>query len=248
MLPFQLPILLCCFASAIGLSVFAPAQSKGREYFEQRGEVVWEVPTDRKVIALTFDDGPHPAYTPQVLALLKQYKAKATFFVIGGRVKMNPGLVRQTLAEGHEIGNHTYTHPYFNRNRQPDFMRSELERTHDAIVQATGVAPKLFRPPGGYYNETIVDVAKRSGYLVVMWSWDQDTKDWRSPGVERIVRKVLDHDHNGDIVLFHDFNDGRMQTVEALRRILPELQQRGYTFVTVSELLSLRNTVPVKKH
>ncbi|WP_135557613.1 polysaccharide deacetylase family protein [Paenibacillus cymbidii] len=247
MLLLKLPLLMAAVLS-LGLATsFSPSASKGREYYEQRGEVVWEVPTDRKVIALTFDDGPHPVHTDHILKLLKQYDAKATFFVVGNRAAKYPELVRRAAMEGHEIGNHTYTHPYFNRNRHTETMRRELSDTHDAIFRATGQPPHLFRPPGGYYNEAVVHMAKQSGYLVILWSWDQDTNDWRSPGTGRIVRKVLDHDHNGDIVLFHDFVEGRTQTVDALRVILPELKQRGYQFVTVSELLSMRKSVPVKK-
>ncbi|EFU41598.1 polysaccharide deacetylase family sporulation protein PdaB [Paenibacillus vortex V453] len=214
-----------------------PSASKGRDYYEERGEIVWEVPTPSKVIALTFDDGPDAHTTVEILDLLKQYGAKATFFVVGNRVEKHPDIVARELHEGHEIGNHSYTHPPFH-NINASKLTSELNRTQEAIFKATGSKTVLFRPPGGSYNESIVRTSKDIGMLTVLWSWHQDTLDWRKPGVNRIVKKVLDNAHNGDIVLMHDFVPTSTQTVEALSVILPELQKRGFTFVTVSELLS----------
>ncbi|MCI1772830.1 polysaccharide deacetylase family protein [Paenibacillus lautus] len=214
-----------------------PSASKGRDYYEERGEIVWEVPTQNKVIALTFDDGPDERNTVQILDLLKQYDAKATFFVVGSRVEKHPDIVARELQEGHEIGNHSYTHPPFH-NINVSKLSNELNQTQDAIYQATGLKTVLFRPPGGSYNEAIVRTSKDLGMLTVLWSWHQDTLDWRKPGVSRIVQKVLDNAHNGDIVLMHDFVPSSTQTVEALKVILPELQKRGYSFVTVSELIS----------
>ncbi|WP_421617435.1 polysaccharide deacetylase family protein [Brevibacillus sp. TJ4] len=212
------------------------AKEKDRKYYETRGEIVWEVPTDRKVIALTFDDGPDPAYTVQIAELLRQYNARATFFVVGSRVKKYPSVVRQLVLDQHELANHTFTHPDL-RRISPEKLRAEVDSAQEAIYSATGVKTKLFRPPGGYYNESLVRVAKESGFQVIMWSWHQDTRDWSDPGVPKIVSKVLNNAHNGDIVLFHDFGGNRQQTVDALRQILPELKKRGYQFVTVSELM-----------
>jgi len=214
-----------------------PSASKGRDYYEERGEIVWEVPTQNKVIALTFDDGPDEHNTVQILDLLQRYDAKATFFVVGSRVEKHPDIVARELQEGHEIGNHSYTHPPFH-NINVTKLSSELNQTQDAIYQAIGMKTVLFRPPGGSYNEAIVSTSKDLGMLTVLWSWHQDTLDWRKPGVNRIVRKVLDNARNGDIVLMHDFVPSSTQTVEALKVILPELQKRGYSFVTVSELMS----------
>ncbi|GAB6929661.1 polysaccharide deacetylase family sporulation protein PdaB [Paenibacillus sp. JCM 10914] len=234
-------ILLAVFIFLYGGTVTearsVPSATKGRDYYEERGEIVWEVPTQSKVIALTFDDGPDAHTTVQILDLLKQYEAKATFFVVGNRVEKHPDIVARELSEGHEIGNHSYTHPPF-QNINSSRLVNELNKTQDAIFQATGIRTVLFRPPGGSYNESIVRTSKDIGMLTVLWSWHQDTLDWRKPGVNRIVKKVLDNAHNGDIVLMHDFVPTSTQTVEALRVILPELQKRGYSFVTVSELLS----------
>nr|WP_235941544.1 polysaccharide deacetylase family protein [Paenibacillus puerhi] len=221
--------------------------TNGRAYFEERGEIVWEVPSEEKVIALTFDDGPDETDTPAILDLLKQYDAKATFFVIGKRVEQFPELVKREMREGHEIANHTYSHMYFTKKISESKIEEQLSKAEHAIADVTGQKTKLFRPPGGYYSERVVRAAKKAGYLVVMWSWHQDTEDWNTPGVNKIVKKVLDHAHNGDIVLFHDHVEGRTQTVEALKQILPELQARGYRFVTVSELLTYRKSTTVEK-
>ncbi|WP_204519360.1 polysaccharide deacetylase family protein [Brevibacillus fulvus] len=217
-----------------------PSGRKGRPYFEQRGEIVWEVPTEQKVIAITFDDGPNPLYTPQVLRLLRQYEAKATFFLVGSHVRQFPTLTRQIVAEGNEVANHTYNHKYLNHLSNAKIVE-ELEQAQEEIHAATGQFPSLFRSPGGYYDERIVNLVKKCGFLMIMWSWHQDTRDWSNPGVNAIVKKVLGNVHNGDIVLFHDHGGDRTQTLEALTLILPVLKSRGYKFVTVSELLSLKN-------
>ncbi|EPY14945.1 polysaccharide deacetylase family sporulation protein PdaB [Paenibacillus sp. cl6col] len=217
----------------------APAR-RDRAYYEGRGDIVWEVPSAGKRIALTFDDGPDPTRTPVILDLLKQYNAKATFFVVGWRVKSHQELVKRTVREGHEIANHTYHHKYFRKGVTKAEIEEEIMKAHRVIEEVTGTPPQLFRPPGGYYNERLVEIAREKGYRVILWSWHQDTKDWRSPGVDRIVNKVLGHARNGDIVLMHDLVEGSTQTIQALKKILPELKRRGYSFVTVSELMAHR--------
>jgi peptidoglycan/xylan/chitin deacetylase (PgdA/CDA1 family) len=115
-----------------------------------------------------------------------------------------------------------------------------LDQAQASIVQATGTGTHLFRPPGGSYTDSLVKLSKEKGLKIILWSWHQDTLDWRKPGVHRIANKVLRNARNGDIVLMHDYVHQSTQTVEALKIILPELKKRGYTFVTVSELLSNR--------
>jgi peptidoglycan-N-acetylglucosamine deacetylase len=230
------------FGSRISASAEALAEPmrKDRAYFEQRGEIIWEVGSaSEKLICLTFDDGPDPEQTPAILDLLRRYGAHATFFVTGIQAKQHPELLQREIKEGHEIGNHTYNHIFF-RHPSADAVKRELEEAEQAIVAASGQRPQLFRPPGGYYNQTIVDAARQAGYQIVMWSWHEDTEDWKRPGVGRIANKVLGNARPGDIVLFHD-RVKRTQTIAAMERILPELEQRGYQFVTVSELL---RTVP----
>lgn len=219
-------------------SAVAKKEGKGRAYYEKRGEIVWEVPSGQKVMALTFDDGPDAVFTSQIADLLRKYDAKATFFVVGSRVLKNRQIVKQLAEDGHELANHTFTHPNM-RSLSPERLQREVEQTQHAIYEATGKKPVLFRPPGGYYDERLVDSLRKAGFLVVLWSWHQDTRDWTDPGTNRIVAKVLKNAHNGDIVLFHDYGGARQQTVHAIEKILPSLQQEGYRFVTVSELLTL---------
>ncbi|QDX94296.1 hypothetical protein C2W64_00289 [Brevibacillus laterosporus] len=220
-------------------------RQKNRDYYEKRGEAIWDLPTEKKAIALTFDDGPNESYTPQILELLKKYGVRSTFFTVGTRVQKNPKLAQQMVQQHHELANHTLTHPDM-RRLSKQRIKKELETAQSIIHTTTGVAPTLFRPPGGSYNEKIVGTAKDMGYLVVMWSWHQDTKDWTNPGVQKIVNKVLTNVRNGDIILFHDHGGDRQQTVDALKLILPELKKRGFEMVTVSELIGIRNQYPVK--
>ncbi|MBS4206553.1 polysaccharide deacetylase family protein [Bacillus sp. FJAT-50079] len=211
------------------------AEEKGRAYYEKTGDVIWDVKTDEKVIALTFDDGPHSKFTPQILDLLAKYNAKATFFVIGEHAEEYPDLILREKKEGHEIANHTYTHPHSGTVAE---LEKELIKTDQAIFKITGTYPIFYRPVGGNYNERIINTAVQNGLRVVMWSWHQDTEDWKRPGVNQIVSKVLSGAKAGDVVLFHDAGGDRSQTVRALEEILPALKEKGYEFVTVSELIN----------
>lgn len=222
---------------------------KDRFYYEQKGEMIWEVRTEQKLIALTFDDGPDLVQTNKILDLLNQYDAKCTFFVVGKRVAQYPEIVKRIIAEKHEVANHTYSHTYFRLPASGDAVRAEIERTEAEIFKASGRKSALFRPPGGKYDETIVKVSNAMGLVPVMWSWHQDTQDWKRPGVRHIVNKVLRNARNGDIVLFHDHvqGKGKSQTVQALEQILPELHARGYRMVTVSELIKTSITESHKR-
>jgi polysaccharide deacetylase family sporulation protein PdaB len=227
-------------------SVALSTPKKNRLYYEKRGEVLWEVPTESKVIALTFDDGPDPENTSPILDVLKKYEAKATFFLVGNKVERNPQLVKRELAEGHELANHTYNHAYLG-NTSAVKMRQDIQHAEKVIFSVTGQKCHYFRPPGGHINESLVNMVVEDGYTVVLWSWHQDSRDWDRPGVDKIVNSVLNHTQNGDIVLFHEYVDGKTQTIAALEKILPILKERGYRFVTVSELLTYRKKINVDK-
>lgn len=213
---------------------------KGRKYYEDVGYIIWDIQTEEKVVALTFDDGPHPKYTEQVLNLLEKYDAKGTFFLVGEHAESNPQIVLRMVEDGHEIANHTYTHPF--TKSVPKIMR-EIKETNDTLFSITGYEPKLFRPVEGYYTDQLVEEVVKEGYKLVMWSWHQDTEDWKDPGVNVIVNKVLKGVKGGNVVLFHDGGGNRQQTVKALEKILPELQKQGYRFITVSEMLELQKNV-----
>lgn len=191
-----------------------------------------------KQIALTFDDGPSKKYTQEILEILKQYNAKATFFVVGKNAKDNPQIILEEYSAGHEIGNHTYSHPNL-RGLSPEKVDEEIFKTQEIIKEITGEYPTLFRPPGGYLSNDIVDKIASNNCKTVLWSWRQDTKDWTSPSADTIVNSVLTNLKDGDIILFHDYNSKKSPTPDALRKLLPVLKEKGYEFVTVSELVKI---------
>lgn len=219
--------------------ISARTHNMDRDYFESKGDIVWNISTKKKVIALTFDDGPHPVYTPKILDILKKNNAKATFFIVGENVDKNKDILKRILSEGHEIGNHTFTHPNTHKIAISR-LRKEISDTDKAIFNATGEHPKYFRSPGGFFDTEVVNLCNEFGYKFILWSWWQDTKDWRCPGVNKIVKQVLSRPHNGDIILFHDYVMGKSQTPQALEKVLPVLKEMGFEFVTIGNLLELR--------
>lgn len=236
-------IILCMLTAGIprtGAAADTPSSVK-RARFEKTGHVFWDIPVDEKLVALTFDDGPDPNYTAQILDILAKYNAKATFFVIGEEAARYPELVKRQAREGHEIANHTYRH-HFRDGHSPAVLKRELEKSEKIIKELTGYSPSLFRPIAGYYDEEIVDTAVSSGYNVILWSWHQETRDWSRPGANKIVQNVVSDARPGDVIIFHDAGGDRSQTVKALDSILKILSENGYKFVTVSELLYQANS------
>ncbi|RDW18639.1 chitooligosaccharide deacetylase [Oceanobacillus arenosus] len=211
------------------------ALAKDRWDYEKTGQVTWDLDTKEKMVAITFDDGPHPLYTPNILDTLAEYNAKATFFVLGAHAKKYPGLVYRQYTEGHEIANHTYNHHYHPVSSLE--LKKEIDATAEIIYEITGTKPTLFRPVGGTYNDLIINTAVDSGYHVVLWSWHQDPEDWKNPSVNRITNHIIRNISPGDIILLHDAGGDRSRTVESLKRILPILAKEGYEFVTVSEMM-----------
>ncbi len=190
---------------------------------------------DENKIALTFDDGPHPVYTPQILDILKQYGVHATFFMIGENAQRYPELVLRIMREGHEIGNHTYYHANLQKTK-PEKIREEILDAENVILQIGDLRPKLLRPPGGLYDQRVCEAARALDYDIILWT--VDTLDWAHTPPEEIVDKVKNNIQCGDIILCHDFVGGKPSpTPEALRRLLPDLLLNNYEFVTVSELI-----------
>lgn len=233
-------LIVFCVLFSFNYTHLVDASTKNREEYEKLGKVFWDVNLEEKFIALTFDDGPHPAYTPQILDVLLKHQAKATFFVMGAHAKKYPDIIKRQAVEGHEIGNHTFNHIYHQKNS--DQLKDELDDTKKAIHEITGKKTNLFRPVGGIYNDLIIHTAIENGYDVIMWSWHQDTKDWKSPSVNNIVNHVTSNVQPGDIVLLHDAGGNRSQTVKALDEVLTVLKEEGYQFVTVSELIKISHT------
>lgn len=195
------------------------------------------IPTAQKQIALTFDDGPTLDETSQILDVLKEYEAKATFFLVGSRVERYQDIVRREVEEGHEIANHTYHHLICQPGVSMDQLRKDIKLAQNSIIRVSAYKPHLFRPVQGFYNKQLLKVLEDEGLQMVLWSPEQDSWDWDRPGVSHIVKTVLNHVNSGDIILLHDHVNGKSDTISALKIILPELKRQGFEFVTVSELL-----------
>lgn len=193
-------------------------------------------PGNRKVVALTFDDGPS-VYTSQVLRILRRFKIHATFFLIGEQVRPNASLVREELAEGNAVGDHTFTHA--NVSGGGSFAYSQISRTRSAIRSASGYyTPCLFRAPGGAVSGALFPVARSLGMLTIQW--DVDPRDWSRPGTGSIYSTVVGQARRESIILMHDGGGPRNQTVAALPGIIRTLRSRGYGFRTVPDLLGLK--------
>jgi len=190
------------------------------------------VHVDGPYIAMTFDDGPSATLTPKLLDLLAAHHIKATFFVIGENVAEHPEIVARAAQEGHEIANHSWSHPNFGK-MSDEGVRSQLQRTDDAIKSATGKRPTLMRPPYG----SITAREKRwihdeFGYQIILW--DVDPYDWKRPGPAVVRNRILKETRPGSIVLSHDIHPG---TIEAMPSTFDALEAKGFKFVTVSELI-----------
>jgi peptidoglycan/xylan/chitin deacetylase (PgdA/CDA1 family) len=205
---------------------------KGTFYRAQRAD---------KVVALTFDDGPSPIWTPQVLDELKKAEVKATFFMLGSHVERYPAIARRVLAEGHEIGNHTYDHHVLIYYKMEE-LEKEIQEAEDAIKAVTGQSPRYFRPPKAWLSSREKKKIEEMGYKIVLWSLN--SKDWVTFHDKQITSYVLKRIQPGDIILFHDSGGvftteggNRAQTVKTIPRLVKKLKERGYRFVTISELM-----------
>ena len=187
-------------------------------------------------IALTFDDGPHPRYTPQILAILDEYNVKATFFTIGVNAINYPETMSAIIEHGHEIGNHTYSHPHVSCLNS-ETLREEVEKCESAIYGLTDYKTKLFRPPEGLIDADVRRVLRSLDYKVILW--DIDTHDWAHTSSADIAKNVITNVTSGDIILMHDYIGYNSPTPEALKLFIPELIKKGYKFVVVSELIGL---------
>ncbi len=198
-----------------------------------------QVRTSRKVVAITFDDGPHGENTPRLLDMLKARNIKATFYVVGNMVKYNPHLLARMIAEGHEIGNHTVKHNMLDR-MSDEALLAELRAAHDQIVEACGVAPRTMRPPGGAIKKDQKALMLRElGYPTIMWS--VDPLDWKRPGPSVVASRLINGAAPGGILLVHDLHK---PTVDAMPETFDRLLAMGYEFVTVTELIALDEPEP----
>ncbi|MBH8566589.1 polysaccharide deacetylase family protein [Nostoc sp. CENA67] len=220
------------FSQAINQTVEIPKTFEGTTIDQAK------LKPNEKVIALTFDDGPGPKNTLQVLEILKKNHIKATFFMVGEMVQYYPQIAKQVAADGDVIGNHTWHHWY--RHMDSTTVASEINRTADIIYKTTGVKTTLFRPPGGFLHNGLADYAKSQKYAVIMWSEASGDAERRSPQVPGMVKNVLKAAKPGAIVLMHDGGGNRSRTVKALPQIIDSLKAQGYKFVTIPELLQMQ--------
>jgi peptidoglycan-N-acetylglucosamine deacetylase len=198
-----------------------------------------QVRVDQPYIAMTFDDGPSSANTPRLLEILKQRNIKATFFLIGENVAANPDIVRQILAGGHEIGNHSWTHPQLSK-LSDERVTAEISKTQDAIKEASGFTPALLRPPYGAITARQREwIEGQFGLSIILWS--VDPFDWKRPGASVIIQRILSQVRPGAIILSHDIHK---QTVDAMPATLDALIAKGYKFVTVTQLIAMNKPKP----
>ena len=196
---------------------------------------------DGQYVAMTFDDGPHAANTPRLLDMLKARNIKATFFVVGQCAAEYPAIMKRIVAEGHEIANHSWSHPLLSKMGEGS-VTDQLQKTHDAIVNTTGVAPKIMRPPyGGFTANQRAWANGKWGYKIILW--DVDPLDWKIRNAEHVKSEILRHAVAGSIILSHDIHKS---TVDAMPDTLDGLTGRGFKFVTVSDLLAMDKPVAPK--
>lgn len=214
-------------------------------FFDQavlvRKGTVYRVPTQEKLVALTFDDGPSDVWTPRILDELKKAQVKATFFMLGKHVAEYPDIARRVAAEGHEIENHSFSHHvlfYYTT----DELEKEIKQTEKIIKDTTGKTTKYFRPPKAWITPDEKKKLEELGYRVVLWSLN--SKDWVTFHDKQIRYYILHNVRPGDIILFHDSGGvftteggSRKQTVKTIFALVQKLKEQGYKIVTVEELL-----------
>ena len=212
-------------------SVGVSSNASGREL------PIYCVQTEEKKIAISFDAAWGNEDTAQILEILANHNVKATFFMTGGWVESYPDDVKAILAAGHDLGNHSETHPNMSE-LTPEAIKTELMTNHDKVKALTGYEMKLFRPPYGDYDNDVILTAKECGYYTIQWSID--SLDWKDYGVDQLIAQVCDSEHleNGAIILCHN---GAKYTAQALDTMLTNLEDQGYQFVPISELILTEN-------
>lgn len=214
---------LCLCAACVSPGVSA-AQA-------ERDLPIYCVGREDNVVSLTFDAAWGNEDTQQLIDILAEHDIKATFFVVGEWVDKYPESVKALFDAGHEVMNHSDSHPHFTQ-LSPDRMAAEVNACADKIAAVTGVRPNLFRPPFGDYNDSVVSTMRKEGFYTIQW--DVDSLDWKNPGVGNIVSRVLDKTKSGSIILFHNAAE---QTPAALPAIIDGLIAKGFTFAPISELI-----------
>lgn len=193
-----------------------------------------KVKTEDKVCALTFDISWGDKYSPSILDTLKKNNVRATFFIMGPWSVKYPDIARRIAMEGHEVGSHGYKHENYGE-KTAEWVRGDIQKAHKQIQEVTGKEAALLRPPNGHYSKQSLQVTEELNYRTIIW--DADSLDWKNPGTDVVIKRVLTKTKPGSIILLHA-SDTPVQTAEALPVIIDGLRAQGYTFVTVGELLA----------
>lgn len=196
--------------------------------------IIYHIPVKKPMVALTFDDGPDRAYTPEILAALKNNHAHATFFILGRKGEWHKDLVGEIVRFGNEVAVHGYVHVRMSRFCKAT-LEDQISQSVRSVQRASRMAPQFFRPPYGRWSTNLLDTSWNHGLTVVLWN--RDSKDWAIPGTDGIVTNAMDRLAPGNILLFHDGGGDRSQTVAALPKLLNRLRKSGYQAVSVGELI-----------
>lgn len=206
-------------------------------YLNRYQKCLYKVTTDQKVVALTVDDGPDPRYTPEILDLLKEKRTPATFFLVGQKAQKYPYLVHRELIEGHELGNHTFSHPVLTAINNGEII-SEHNEGRRLIKQVSGIETKYFRPPRGQLDKALYEAAVNNGEIIIMWTLAVENR--RTPTPQLMAKRIINKVTPGTIILLHDGILDRTRSVKTLPIIIDGLKNKGYRFVTISELIRLQ--------
>jgi peptidoglycan/xylan/chitin deacetylase (PgdA/CDA1 family) len=223
----------------LGITSYTIAKHPNMDNWKKEKILIDKVETDKKVVALTFDDGPEPNFTPALLDVLKKHDARATFFVMGKKAEAHPQILKRMAMAGHEIGNHSYSHPDFNKLKK-EAQLEEITKTNAIIEKYSGQNVALLRPPGGYLSYDLIEMSKKEHLTIAYWTYQQDSKDWRNgTKPSAISGHIIKNIQPGQVIILHDGCPNGMATVHAVDTILIRLQKEGYTFVTMSELIKI---------
>jgi peptidoglycan/xylan/chitin deacetylase (PgdA/CDA1 family) len=226
-------VVFVIFPAALAYGLWEIGKSRSFQFF---GEIVPRVETPEKIVALTFDDGPTPELTGEILRVLQEEDVKATFFLIGGELEKHPDEGKSIVAAGHEIGNHSYSHQRM-IFVSPSFVKEEIEKT-DALIRAAGYdKPAHFRPPYGKKLFALPYYLSQNGRKSITWDVEPESFSEIAKSSDEITKFVLEKTNNGSIILLHVMYDPQKKSLTAVKPIIEALRQKGFRFVTVSELI-----------
>ncbi len=222
------------FYGLIGLFAISAAYIQTAQQLAGGPMAVAGTRTEHKVVALTFDHSWGNKFTPSILDTLKQNQIKVTFFIMGPWAQKYPEVAKRMVADGHEIASHGYRHENYG-DMSAEWVKEDIQKAHALIKEVTGVDPSLIRPPNGHYNQTSLKITDELGYKTIIWNID--SLDWKNPGKEVMIERIMKRLKPGGIILMHA-SDTPVQTAEALPILLDKIKAEGYQIVTVGELLS----------